>query len=79
MPANFPANTPGKFVIDIGGQLAKDIQAPAFPVIVPVPSRCGMLLPPIRATFGHRERVLHKLSQSCSWSVNASSRPRALS
>jgi len=34
MPTNFLANIRGKFVVDIGGQLAKDAQAPAFPMSV---------------------------------------------
>jgi hypothetical protein len=39
MSTNFLANIRGEFVIDIGGQLAKNAQAPAFPMIVGVPSR----------------------------------------
>jgi hypothetical protein len=39
MPTNFLANIRGKFVIDIGGQLAKDAEAPDFPMRMSVPSR----------------------------------------
>jgi hypothetical protein len=39
MSTNLLANIRGKFVIDVGGQLAKDTQAPAFPMRVAVPSR----------------------------------------
>ncbi len=39
MLTNFLANIYGQFVIDIGGQLAKDAQTSAFPMGVWLPSR----------------------------------------
>jgi hypothetical protein len=35
---NFLANTRGKFVVDVGGQLAKDTQAPHFAMSMSVSS-----------------------------------------
>lgn len=55
MLTNFLANIRGKFVIDIGGQLAQDAQTSAFSMSVWLPS-CGSLPFPFgRATLCHME------------------------
>lgn len=58
MLTNFLANIRGKFVIDIGGQLAQDAQTSAFPMSVWLPGRCSMLFPLGRATLCHMEQSL---------------------
>gem|GEM_PF-2061215 len=58
MLTNFLANIRGKFVIDIGGQLAKDAQASAFRRSVWLPSRCSMPFPLGSATLCHMEQSL---------------------
>jgi hypothetical protein len=58
MLMNFLANIRGKFVIDIGGQLAQDAQTSAFSMSVWLPS-CGSLPFPFgSATLCHMEQSL---------------------
>jgi hypothetical protein len=78
MLTDFLANIRGKFVIDIGGQLAQDAQTSAFPMSVWPPSRGSLPLRFGRATLCHMEQSLRYPRESWLWSMSGSPRLRAL-